>query len=233
MHTGPERPGPPTRHHTEHTNRTSPHTRAGREGPCSWYKVNLKWLVVLKCTEQTLRVPRLTGLGGVSRLEPGPASLSAAPQPPPCLKCCSWGRVPTPMPTATPIIYQGLPRLGPLPGLTWGGQGSSVVDWWPPLGREPWGGGQSPCRDGVWHLLTSFSSAHSPYHRGHRGHGRSVHPVVPGRLLHVSSCCRPRSGLGPERLLPLEGRRGSEQGGDRAWGPGPWQGREVSAAPEG
>lgn len=66
-----------------------------------------------------LRVPWLTGLGGVSRLEPGPASRSAAPQPPPCLKCCSWGRVPTPMPIATPIIYQGLPCLGPLPGLTW------------------------------------------------------------------------------------------------------------------
>lgn len=135
MHTGPERPGPPTRHHTEHTNRTSPHTRAGREGPCSWYKVNLKWLVVLKCTEQTLRVPRLTGLGGVSRLEPGPASLSAAPQPPPCLKCCSWGRVPTPMPTATPIIYQGLPRLGPLPGLTRGRTGQLCGRLVAPLGE--------------------------------------------------------------------------------------------------
>lgn len=117
--------------------RTGPaHTpKARREGPRSWYKVSLKWLVVLKCTEQALRVPQLTGLGGVSRLEPGPASLSAAPQPPPCLKCCSWEWVPTPMPTATPIIYQGLPCLGPLPGLT--GADRAAL-WW--TGGPPWGG---------------------------------------------------------------------------------------------
>lgn len=93
--------------------------------------------VVLKCIEQTLRVLWVTGLGAVSRLEPGPASLSAAPQPPLCLKCCSWGRVPTPIPTATPVISQGLPCLGPLPGLTRGPAGQLCGGLVAPL----WGGG--------------------------------------------------------------------------------------------
>lgn len=149
-----------------------------------------------------------------------PLSSSSAPSLPQMLLL---GKGPNAHPYRHP---RHLPRSPPPESPSWANTGAGrAALWWtggPPLGRGPWGGGQSPCRDGMWHLLTSFSSAHSPYHRGHCGHGRSVHPVVPGRLLHVSSCHRPRSGSGPERPLPLKGRRGPEQGGDRAWGPGPW-----------
>ena len=117
-----------TWHHTEHMNRMSVRAAGSRSTTNS---------VVLKCVEQTLRVLWVTGLGAVSRLEPGPASLSAAPQPPLCLKCCSWGRVPMPIPTATPVISQGLPCLGPLPGLTRGPAGQLCGGLVAPL----WGGG--------------------------------------------------------------------------------------------
>lgn len=138
------------------------------------------------------------------------------------------------MPIATPIIYQGLPPGSPSWANMVADMAALVGGLLALLGRGPWGRGQSPCRDGVWHLPPSFSSAHSPYHFGGivATAGQFTQWYL-GRLTPCILLLQTQVGVGARRgLLPLEGRRGSEQGGDRAWGP-PWQGREVSVAPEG
>lgn len=59
-------------------------------------------------------------------------------------------------------------------------------------------------------LLTRFSSARSPHHRGHRGHCCPVRPVVLRRVLHVSSQRGPQGGAGPGTTMGSAGGLGVE-----------------------
>lgn len=86
-----------------------------------------------------LRVPWLTGLGGVSRLEPGPASRSAAPQAraPSLPQMLLLGKGPNPHAYSHP---HHLPR-SPLPGSpSWANMVADMAALWWTVG-PPWGGG--------------------------------------------------------------------------------------------
>lgn len=76
-----------------------------------------------------------------------------------------------------------------------------VTDQWPRRGRGRKERRPEPLQPPA--PLTCLSSAHSPYHGGHRGHCRPVHQLVVRRVLHVSCLRRCRDTAGA--VLPGSG----------------------------